>query len=325
MAVLMRQSSSSATDVGPLFMTLGCSLSAILVLQSIATEKEAHLLASLRIVGLREWTYWASWALCYFVPCLLSSVLSVVVGLVLNIQFFVNSDVAVQLLNMFLFLEAFAALATFLGAFISRTRMVVVISLVMLFVSLLSSTILTTMESSGRPYHYGPNSQWLVWLALSMMPWFHFQRVFADIAATTYQTDSKQDQYFDFRDLSNRRTQYMTVDEDHKFTLGYEYSTGTSLLVQLILVFVYNVGAWYVGQVVSAGEGSAQPLYFVLLPRYWREAAPPQRASPDADDTIGRERLASRTAQSLRCYKVRGYFLVFVLTIREIRDFYREM
>ena len=33
---------------GALFMTLGCSLSAILVLQTIAAEKEAHLLASLR-------------------------------------------------------------------------------------------------------------------------------------------------------------------------------------------------------------------------------------------------------------------------------------
>lgn len=231
-------------------MTLGCSLSAILVLQTIATEKEAHLLASLRVVGLREWVHWTSWALCYFFPCFLSAVLSTICGLVLRIRFFVQCDVSVQLLNMFLFLQSFAALATFLGSFISRTRMVVAIALILLFLALVSATILTAMEASGFGYHYGTLSGWASWAVLSLMPWFHFQRIFADVATAAYQPDTHLPQYFHFHNLSNTPS-YQETDSRGTSQTAHEYSTGTSLFVQLFLVLFYNVGAWYVGQVAS--------------------------------------------------------------------------
>ena len=48
-------------------LVLGVSFSALMVLYTVASEKEAKLLAALRTVGLREWLFWTSWMLSYFV------------------------------------------------------------------------------------------------------------------------------------------------------------------------------------------------------------------------------------------------------------------
>ena len=101
---------------GDLFVVLGCSLSAILVLQNIAGEKDAKLLAALRTVGLREWLHWLSWALAYLAPCCLSALMSTVLGNLLGLRLYTQASFFVHLITMLLFLQSFAALATFLGA-----------------------------------------------------------------------------------------------------------------------------------------------------------------------------------------------------------------
>ena len=60
----------------------------------------------------------------------------------------------------------------------------------------------------------------------------------------------------------------------------------------------------------SAGDGSSQPAYFCLLPRYW---FPSIEASKKAkvvvqDDTVGTEKARSATDQSVRCYKLSKAF-----------------
>lgn len=156
---------------GDLFVVLGCSLTAILVLQNIAAEKDAKLLAALRTVGLREWLHWLSWALTYLPPCCLSALMSTVVGNLLGLRLFTQTSFFVHLIAMFLFLQSFAALATLLGACLSRTRYVVLISMLMLFLSVAVNLILRTFETAGFPYRYGSESGKFSWLMLGIMPW----------------------------------------------------------------------------------------------------------------------------------------------------------
>ena len=283
---------------GDIFFTLGCSLSAILVLQTIAAEKEAGLLAALRVVGLREWLHWLSWALCYILPCLLSAILSTCSGLVLGIRLFSQCDFTVHVLLMFLFLQSFAAFATFLGSFLSKTRSVVIASMITLFVAVLSNSILKSMEFvGGRAFHYGSNSDWLPFLCLSAMPWFHFQRVFNAIAGAAYQSDINQDQYFNFGDLGSAPSYAWTNDRNEQVYRN-EYAAGSSLLIQIFLVVMYNCFAWYFGQIASADEGSAQPIHFCFLPRYWGGLK--GTGVFDDDDGIGREQSLSRSCHSVR-------------------------
>ena len=139
------------TNAGDVFVAIGCSLSAILVLQNIAGEKDAKLLAALRTVGLREWLHWASWGLCYLVPCVLSAFLSTLAGNISGLRLFTQASFAVHFLMMLLFLQSFAAFSTFLGSFISRTRYIVVISLIMLFVVVVEMITMADMEESEYP------------------------------------------------------------------------------------------------------------------------------------------------------------------------------
>lgn len=114
------------------------------------------------------------------------------------------------------------------------------------------------------------------------MPWYHFSRVFKDIATTTYQGNQSLPQYFSVSDLANTTVYftnrygeaYPTDDYCDGYRYGYnlcdsydrrdypdkqtEYSTGSSLWAQLFLILFYNVAAWYFGQTSSSDEGASQ-------------------------------------------------------------------
>ena len=295
---------------GEMFMTLGCSLSAILVLQNIASEKEAKLLGNLRVVGLREWAHWLSWAICYIFPCMVSAVLATSLGVFLDVRIYTNCDFLVMFLNMFLFLQAMSALYTFLGSFVSRNRIVVLVSMLFLFISMISTLILKIFDGNGRGYKYGEGSGWFWWTFLSISPWFHFNRIWSAVAEVAYQPDTAEVHYFTTAFLSNSTSEYTVLDERDQVVELKEYELGTSLWVQAVVVLVYNFLAWWTGQVFSAGDGSSQPAHFCLLPRYW---FPSIEASKKAkvvvqDDTVGTEKARSATDQSVRCYKLSKAF-----------------
>lgn len=295
-------SSSIWTAYGDLFVSLGCSMSAILVLQNIAGEKEARLLAALRTVGLREWLHWTSWGLCYVAPCLSSSLLCTVLGNMLQLRLYTQASFVVHLLTMLLFLMSFAALAAFLGSCISKTRYVVLSSMLMLFVVVAVAIGLKSAAAAGFPYRYGSESGWFGWIALGMMPWFHYSRVFTAIATTTYQQNAALPDYFSFSDLFNA-TAYTSTNSRNQPEHFKEYETGTSLVAQLGLIFLYNILAWYFGQVSSTDEGSTQPAWFCLLPSYWGKGKT-KALTLDSEDIIGSEQSKSRLEQSVRCYKL---------------------
>jgi hypothetical protein len=295
---------------GELFMTLGCSLSAILVLQNIASEKEAKLLGNLRVVGLREWTHWLSWAIAYVLPCLLSALLATCVGIYLDVRIYTNCDFLVMFFNLFLFLQAMSALYTFLGSVVSRNRIVVLVSMIFLFLSMVTTLFLKILEGGGNGYKYGAGSGWFWWTVLSLSPWFHFNRIWGAVAEVAYQPDTADIHYFSFDFLANVTSEYRELDDRYQIVELKEYELGTSLWVQVAVVLVYNFLAWWCGQVFSAGDGSSQPACFCLLPRYWLPSieALKRAREVDQDDRIGVEKKKSAEDQSVRCHMLSKAF-----------------
>ena len=112
------------------------------------------------------------------------------------------------------------------------------------------------------------------------MPWYHFSRVFKDIAATTYQGNLGRPQFFSVSDFANATVYYTDAEgdayppEDYCTQRSYnycadwdirmyrfrqtEYSTGASLWAQLVLIVIYNLAAWYFGQTAQSDEGVSQ-------------------------------------------------------------------
>ena len=91
-----------------------------MVLYTVASEKDARMLAALRTVGLREWTYWLSWALCFFGLAIPAAFCSTALGSLLGLRIFTQCSFFVQFFAVLLFMQSFAALAIFLASFVSR-------------------------------------------------------------------------------------------------------------------------------------------------------------------------------------------------------------
>ena len=60
-------------EAADIILVIGTSFAGLMVLFTIASEKEARMLAALRTVGLQEWLYWLSWGLCYTVLTVVST------------------------------------------------------------------------------------------------------------------------------------------------------------------------------------------------------------------------------------------------------------
>ena len=262
------------------------------------------------MVGLREWAHWLSWAMCYVVPCMVSAALATSLGIYLEVRIYTNCDFLVMFLNMFLFLQAMSALYTFLGSFVSRNRIVVLVSMLFLFLSMFSTLILKILDGGGQGYKYGEGSGLFWWTFMSISPWFHFNRIWSAVAEVAYQPDTADIHYFTTAFLSNSTSEYTELDERGQVLELQEYELGTSLWVQAVVVLLYNFLAWWTGQVFSAGDGSSQPAYFCFMPRYWFPSIEASKRAKTVvqDDTIGAEKAQSAADQSVRCYKLSKAF-----------------
>ena len=66
---------------------------------------------------------------------------------------------------------------TFLGSFISRNRIVVIVSMLFLILSMFSTLLLKILQGAGQGYKYGPGSGTFWWCIMSMFPWYQLQRI----------------------------------------------------------------------------------------------------------------------------------------------------
>jgi hypothetical protein len=107
-----------------------------------------------------------------------------------------------------------------------------------------------------------------------MFPWFHFNRIWSAVAQVAYQPDSADIHYFSAEFLSNVTSEYTLLDETNRVVELREYELGTSLWAQAAIVIIYNVLAWWVGQIFSAGDGSSQVRKTPSWPRSWVNFSP---------------------------------------------------
>ena len=282
-------------------LTIGCALSAMLVMTNIATEKDAKLLAALRQVGLHEWTYWTSWLAAYLAPCCIAAVMYTVVGNALGIILFTHCSVPVHVVTMFLFLQSFVAQLTFLASFVSKQRNVLIVGFLIVATTAVMMAVLKEVS-----YHYGEASPLGGWLFCTLMPPFHFYRVFTAVAG---HIDPMRDTEFKIQNLGDATDCIPGSYDPYNSYCGdgvvrQEYSAGTSLLMQVMLVFLYNLLAWWAGQAFASDEGSTRRAWFCVLPSYWGCYGGRRLVLDPDGDSIALEQSNSSLEQSVRIWKL---------------------
>ena len=233
---------SSVGSFGALFMSVGCSLSALLVLHTLSGEKADHLLAALRVIGLNEMAYWVAWMGAFFVPCVGGAFLSTVTGIALSIRVYDNCSFSVHFMAMVFFLQSYAAFAGALSSFVKRPRNVNSVTFgLMLF------TIIFTQFTAAYEYSYDTSSIFMMTLC-SLLPFYHYARIFRAIAFVAYDPDA--DSSFGWDDMSTV-VNGTYLNERHESTEYREFTPMFSLWMMLFNVVFYACVSWYIGQIAA--------------------------------------------------------------------------
>ena len=122
---------------GGAFITIGLSVSGILAIYAVTTEKRRNLLNSMRQMGVSEAAYWASWLVVFATSGMFGALLAVGTGHALDLWVFSHVNFAVHFYSIWAFCIAMVSYGLWLSSFLTAPRWINVV----IFITLTLSTI----------------------------------------------------------------------------------------------------------------------------------------------------------------------------------------
>jgi ABC-type multidrug transport system ATPase subunit len=152
-------------------------------LYRLVLEKQTKLRVMMRIMGLRDVTYWlVNYVLDFALYCVVA-VLFVAIELITRVKFFVETSPLILFWLFFLWGTTQVSLAYFFSSLIRRTRTATVVGYMLVIVSVITAEILVAnIYQQKRP-------PWLFWV----YPWFVFYRAVYVIWTACYGALSTSD------------------------------------------------------------------------------------------------------------------------------------
>ncbi|WOH05300.1 hypothetical protein DCAR_0624715 [Daucus carota subsp. sativus] len=112
---------SAVASIGPTFFLAIAMFGFVFQITSLITEKELKLLQALTMMGLYDTAYWLSWFWSEGIIAALSSLFTVLFGMMFQFDFFLNNNFAVLYLLFFLFQLNMIGFAFMISAFITKS------------------------------------------------------------------------------------------------------------------------------------------------------------------------------------------------------------
>ncbi|KAK3035661.1 hypothetical protein RJ639_032533, partial [Escallonia herrerae] len=228
---------SAVSTVGPTFFLAIAMFAFVFQISSLITEKELKLRQAMAMMGLYDTAYWLSWLTWEGVITLLSSLFTVLFGMMFQFDFFLNNNFAVLFLLFFLFQLNMIGFAFMLAAFISKSSS--------------STTLVTTF---GFPYSNDTSSTYrIIW---SLFP----PNLLAEaLQLLSDATSTPQDPGISW----SRRTKCAPNDEECVITINDIYIWLVSTF------FVWFILAIYFDNVIPNSSGVRKSVFYFLKPGYW--------------------------------------------------------
>ncbi|XP_075519486.1 LOW QUALITY PROTEIN: ABC transporter A family member 2-like [Primulina tabacum] len=139
---------SAVQRAGPTFFLAIAMFAFVFQVSALITEKELKLRQAMTMMGLYDTAYWLSWLTWEGIISFISSLLTVLFGMMFQFDFFLHNNFAVVFLLFFLFQLNMTAFAFMLSAFISKSSSATTLGYVIFIIGLITQ-IVTTF---GFPY-----------------------------------------------------------------------------------------------------------------------------------------------------------------------------
>lgn len=232
------------------------------VVSSIVREKELRLREGMRILGLTEAAYWASWSLTHWSTLAASSVLCAVVGL----YPFRHSSFTLMVAFFWSFAAALIAFSYCLSTLFSASRVAGTATQFLYALSMMPGFLLPVL----RPY--GGAS----WYVASLMP-PSAASLFANALVNWERV----------ADGVNWHTLSLPVVQ------GTRFSVATVFLMLWLDVALFAALTWYLDKVLPTSYGQRLPFYFPFTRSYWQHG----EGMEDDDSRNGKRQLLGTIAE----------------------------
>ena len=330
----------ASTYIGSGLIATAVTILTLLVVHAITTEKQAKLLAMMRMNGLHDSAYWISSLLFYAVIAAAAALLTTLIGLACGLQVYVYGSFMVHWVTLWLFTVAMMAFGLFIASLVSRPRWVNLMCFLFLALMVGYSFGLSTANYALYSVPIGP--PFAVFLSY-MLPVYHWDKVWLDMSLHSQWQLSWNSSVVDNSTVSS------LVLTQQSMTWGnlYDRSTspdtgkncafgdgpccdsprgrctsapapGNNLGYLILLTIIYTAAAWYCSQIGDSHAGGKKA-WFLCTPSYWRGrgSRPPTEQVVDGDTQM-RERMQSRADQSIRTVKLTKEFKGGTTAVKEL-------
>ncbi|XP_022843392.1 ABC transporter A family member 2-like [Olea europaea var. sylvestris] len=241
---------SAVQRAGPTFFLAIAMFAFVLQISALTTEKELKLRQAMTMMGLYDTAYWLSWLTWEGILTLLSSLFTVLFGMMFQFDFFLHNSFAVVFFLFFLFQLSMTAFAFMLSTFISKSDS----SSTLGFFCFIIGSMTQIVTAFGFPYSDDfSNTYRIVW---SLFPPNLFAKgleLLSDATATP------QDPGVSW----NGRTKCSPNDTDCIITINKIY------IWLLAVSFLWFVLAIYFDNIFPNTSGVRKSVLYFLSPGYW--------------------------------------------------------
>eukprot|EP00891_Asterochloris_glomerata_P006032 jgi/Astpho2/6032/e_gw1.00084.157.1_t len=230
---------------------------------AIVREKELRLREGMRILGLKGFAYWSSWALTHFAVMAASGTICATIGL----YPFRHSSFVIMVAFFWLVACALLSFAYFLSTLFSKSRIATTAVALLYSVAMMPGYLMPSLQPYGG----------LGWTLACLLP----PSCISLFASAIIKFETAQ-RGITWDSLA------VPVTSEHPF------SAATVFQMLLLDVVLYGVLTWYLDQVWPSDVGQRQPWYFFVLPSYWSEG------KPTGDPAVGAHKEANALSLLLR-------------------------
>ncbi|KAG9301727.1 hypothetical protein G9A89_002959 [Geosiphon pyriformis] len=246
----------------------------IAVLNTIVTEKEQKLTASLVIMGLKKEVYWLAYFISTAWLITICSLITCTLGLAFNFFVFKNTDFLILLITFILFGLAMVTLAFFISTFCRSARAAVLIGILFLVIGLLFQSFVFSISYIGYIW-WDTHTSKVGWIILMFFPFFNFGKIYLDMSQLTARN-------FDF--LMNKVVNgpgfhwndlYRPIPSH--YLPSYSFANRKPDVpnpIQSWYFLLMNIGfylllTWYFDKIIPDEFGTSYSTWFFLSPKFW--------------------------------------------------------
>ncbi|KAL0440635.1 UNVERIFIED_CONTAM: ABC transporter A family member 2 [Sesamum radiatum] len=241
---------SAVQSAGPTFFLAIAMFSFVFQISALITEKELKLRQAMTMMGLYDTAYWLSWFTWEGIITLLSSLFTVLFGMMFQFDFFLHNSFAIVFLLFFLFQLNMTGFAFMLSAFISKSSSSTTVGYLTFIIGFLTQLVTTF----GFPYSQNFSKVYrIVW------SFFPPNLLAAGLNLLSDATATPQDPGISWKG----RKRCAPNDTECVITINeiYIWLVSTSCLWFILAIYFDNI--------FPNTSGVRKSLVYFLDPRYW--------------------------------------------------------